>query len=51
MRTRRTGLIWFLVCGLPMLVIQLVGLVASLVGVFCLWTDGKCRQWLEELDR
>ena len=45
----RSGPVWFLVCGIPLLVVCLVGLAAGLAGFD--WLDRKCVEWQEALWR
>lgn len=47
MKIPRSGLIWFLIVGIPLLAISIVGLLSSIVGLESL--DDACARWCEEI--
>ncbi|HWX18760.1 MAG TPA: hypothetical protein VN578_02530 [Candidatus Binatia bacterium] len=49
MRLRRSGPLWFLIVGIPILVICCLGLAAALTGLRR--TEARLRVWHKELTR
>ena len=41
--------LWFIVNGIPLMFIALLGLVSSLIGFD--WLDDKCTLWLNNINR